>query len=193
MLALICRIGTSMSRRYSDVKRGAALNAQLTRYVAYLQSAATRPPKLNSRGDRDPSTPGSVNPFGFDLAAGEEALVQAPTPSFTKLNTVIGTAAEAGFSSPPIAGARKVTGFSPARIIYFENSTKTKTIATSAVTGAQYLKYAGTRYSMPFGRQTDTSNLYDAFDSIRRTIETTITSQQVQRISLQPEKFRSAG
>lgn len=191
MLGLIRHIGTSMSRRYSDIKRGAALNARLTRYVAYLQNAANRTPKLNSQGDRDLSTIGSVSPFGLDLATGQEALVQAPTPSFTKLNGVISTAPEAAFSSPPIAGARKIPGFSPARIIYFENATKTKAIATSAVTGGQYLKYAGTRYTMPFGRQTTTSNLYTAFDGIRRTIETTITGQQVQRISLTPEKFRS--
>ena len=180
-----------MSRRYSDIKRGARLNAELTRYVAYLENSATRVPNLNSRGDRDPSTNGSVAPYGFDLASGEEALVEAPTPSFAKLNTVIGTAADAAFSSPAAANARKINGFNPAKIVYFENTTKTKTVATSAVTGARYLKYAGTRYSMPFGRQSATSNLYDGFDAIRRTIQTSITNQQVQRISLTPEKFKA--
>ena len=180
-----------MARRYSDIKRGAALNANLTRYVAYLQNAANRVPKLNSRGDRDPSTSGSVEPYGLDLATGDAALVEAPTPSFAKLNGVVGSAADAAFASPGATGARKIPGFSPAKIIYFENATKTKTVATSEVTGARYLKYAGTRFSMPFGRQAPDSNMYDGFNAIRRQIQTTITNQQVQRISLTPEKFRS--
>ncbi len=181
-----------MARRYSDIINSARLRPALDRYVQYLEGAVTRPSRINTQGDRAAVNPVFIYPFGLDLATNQVITAFYSTTRDNVLvpfiNAVTGINVDTTLgSNTPV----ERPGFRAARVVWFRNATKTKTVGTSDVTGLQYLKYAGTRSSCPFGRDDATSpaDMFDAFSSVK----TALKAQQnlaVNRVSLTKESFK---
>jgi len=177
-----------MARRYSDVKRGAKLNTALNNYINYLQTAGTRPSRIGSQGPRDLSQLLYFAPFTITVDADEVVQGRCSTDSKAKLMAVVNTATGAAVADA--IGANALIGipkFKAARIVYFENSTRAVTVQSSDVTGLQYLKYAGERFSIPFGAQTATADQTDAFLASKAAILTANAAAAVKRVGLQRE------
>lgn len=178
-----------MAARYSNIRQGRQLNDALGNYITYLQTPRT--PKINSRGDRPPSQVVYVVPFGQDLATDEVTPVNSPTAGVGRLSGLINAAGTGGEVLTTL-GAKTpayVEGFNPARLVTFENATKTKTVATSDVTKLPYLKYTGERFTCAFGRKTATDDLEDVFQALYAAARAR-TGLQVNRISLVIERFK---
>jgi hypothetical protein len=178
--------------RYSDIRRGAELNRSLTNYINHLSN----PPERNVGGGtaRDANKPVYVVPFGTDIATDEVVEVAATQAHWAALSTYInqvGTGAEV-LEAPGANTVVTVGRIIPARIVWFRNATKTKTVARSAVTNNQYLKYAGDRNSLAFGRENPDDDMYDAYQAIRATIRAATAQLAVNRISLTPERIYQA-
>lgn len=175
--------------RYSDIRRAAQLKASLDRYTTYLSTPRT--PDLNSRGDRAVQVSAGVIPFSLDIA-GDMVATSAPQTGETRLKTAINAISGAKvFTGAEVTGdVDSLNAFKPARVTTFENATKTKTIATSDVTGARYLKYAGDRFSLPFGKDTKagTEKLVDVFDAIKAALKAR-QNLDVNRVSVVPERY----
>jgi len=175
--------------RYSDIRRGAQLQAALTAYTTYLTTART--PNLSTTNDRPVQIGAGVIPFGTDIA-GDMVSVNCPQTGATRLKTLIdGVDGAKVFTAAEVTGdIEDIIGFKPARITTFENATKTKTIETSEVTGQRYLKYAGERFSAPFGRETKagTDRMIPVFNALKAALLAR-TGLAVNRVSLSPEKF----
>jgi hypothetical protein len=174
--------------RFTDIRRGGELNRKLTRYTQYLQNPPA--PRLNSRGDRDPSRLVYLNPFSIDIGTTEILEATANTEGYTLLSTFInGTSTGAEVAATRGDNTVKDVGrFRAAKVTVFQNATKTKTTPNSRFTGEPYLKYAGTTYSCPFGRKTATDDIQDAYRSIRAALKAR-TGLLVNRVSLQPERL----
>ena len=176
--------------RYSDIRRGGQLNAELTRYISYLTTPRER--KVGQGKAREARVAVWVNPFGRDLATDTLALTYTTQADITALagrvNTS-GTGAEL-VTTLGSKGQISINGFSPARLIYFSNATKTKSVVTSGVTGRKYLKYTGARQSVPFGRKLATDDQQDAFEGIKAAIIAADSGKAVKRFSLSLERFK---
>lgn len=179
-----------MSRRYSRIRQGAVYNEALQRYVTYLTTAATRPRRLNSQGARGTTQTVYLTPFGFDIATDETVSAKVNPDHYTALSTYINGASTGASVSNAIGANTLVTerGFRPARIVWFSNATRSVAVATSDVTGIQYLKYNGDRQSCPFGRNTATDDEVDAFNGVKAAILQATASRAVNRVSLSREK-----
>jgi hypothetical protein len=181
-----------MAKRYSDILQSARLRPALDRYVDYLQGTVTRPSRINTQGDRQATNPVYVYPFGLDLATGQVITAYYSTARDNALVAIIN--AVTGINVDTTLGASTPVerrGFKAARVVWFRNATKTKTVGTSTVTGLQYLRYAGTRLSCPFGRD-DASSPADMFDGFN-AVKTSLKAQPnlaVNRVSLVKESFK---
>lgn len=179
-----------MSRRYSRIRQGAVYNAALQRYVQHLQESATRPRRLNSQGARGTTQTVYLNPFGFDIATDEIVSAKVNPDHYTALSGYI-NGAGTGASVSNTLGANTLVaekGFRPARVVWFSNATRAVTVATSDVTGIQYLRYSGDRQSCPFGRNTATDDQIDAFNGVKAAILQATASRAVNRVSLTRER-----
>lgn len=154
-----------MARRYSNIRQGAILNAALNRYVQYLTDI-DRVPNVGGGRERSPTVVLSLEPFGFDIAAGTGVRATTTQRSRQVMQAGIGTRAIA-----PAAGAtnQRIPGFKAAKAVLFLG-TGASTVATSQITGLRYLKYGGESYSHPFGRAAAGDAEYDAFSEIQTAL-----------------------
>lgn len=181
-----------MARRYSRIREAGQLNLALTNYIQYLTTPRTR--NIGTRGARPDSKAVYVVPFGFDIATDEVVRVQNSVPGYTALATRVNTAGT-GAEVVDVLGSKTVATvgqFTPSRVVFFRNATRSTTVARSEVTNLQYLKYNGDRDSCAFGRKTATDNEYDAFESIKSGILQANASLAVKRVSLSREKYSYA-
>lgn len=170
-----------MARRYSRILDAARLAQAVDNYVTYIQTAATRPRRIGQGAPRPVQVDLAIDPFTITTAATDLYLGRAGQPSRAFLGTEIGTAAvEVGGA----VVAKKVPGWSPAKITVGV-MTGTATVATSAVTGLQYLKYAGTTYSHPFGKKVATDSEFDVFQDIKAAL-----AGPNRRFSIKSEAYR---
>lgn len=181
-----------MARRYSDILESARLRPALDKYVQYLQGTATRPSRINTQGDRQAVNPVYIYPFALDLGVGEVIQAFYSTTRDGALTSIIN--AVTGIGVETTIGAKEVVerpGFRAARVVWFRNATKTKSVGTSDVTGLQYLKYAGTRSSCPFGRDDASSpaDMFDAFGEVKASLKGQ-ANLAVNRVSLVKESFK---
>jgi hypothetical protein len=175
--------------RYSDIRRGAQLNEALTNYVQYLTTPRT--PKTNTRGARPAQQQVFVLPYSIDLGTDQVVAVKSPTEGVNRLvpliNNTTDTQAEvltAKGSKTPVV----IQGFSPARLVTFENTTRSVTVATSDITKSKYLKYAGDRYQCAFGKKAANDDINDAFNILLAAAKAR-TGLEVNRVSMQPERI----
>lgn len=177
-----------MGRRYSDVKRGAQLNTALNNYINYLQTMGTRPSKIGQYGPRNLNTTAYIQPFTGTFTAGEVVTAKCTDDSYTTLATTINGSTFANVTNSIGADTLiNLPKFRAARIIMFLNATRSVTVQTSDVTGLQYLKYAGTRYSCPFGAAADTDDQMEAFLDIKAALLAANSAADVCRVSLSRE------
>lgn len=181
-----------MARRYSRIREAGQLNIALTNYINYLTTPRTQ--NIGSRGARPASKSAYVVPFGFDVATDEVVRVQNSVAGYTALATRINTTGTGAEVTDTLGSKTLATvgQFSPARIVWFRNATRSTTVARSEVTNLEYLKYNGDRSSCAMGRKTSTDNEYDAFESVKSVILAANTSLAVNRISLSREKYSYA-
>ena len=177
-----------MGRRFSDVKRGAKLKTALDNYITYLQTAGTRPSRIGTQGPRNLSVFLYVQPFTVTVAADEFLQAKATPESNTKLRTVVdGTSLAAVTATLGANTLITLPKFRASRITYFENSTRSVSVQSSDVTGLQYLKYAGERFSIPFGAQTATADQTDAFLQAKAAILAANAAAAIKRVGLNRE------
>jgi hypothetical protein len=142
--------------------------ATLERYIQNIRDSATEQPNLNSRGPRSRTRQVAVVPFSFDMPANTFALVTTTDRSWTAMSAALTNFADDTIGSLDV---QKVSGLTPAKILYFQAASRSVSIETSERTGLRYLKYAGNNYSAPFGRGTDgTQDQYDVFTEIRNEL-----------------------
>lgn len=179
-----------MARRYSRITSSARLRPALDKYLAYLAGTAERPSRVGTQGPRGNTKAVYVLPFGFDLPASTSIRSSVKPADYTLLSTFINGAGTGGEVVDTTSGdVEQRTGFTAARVVFFLNATRSITTPDSAVTGLKYLKYAGTRYSCPFGRKAVDSDMIDAFDAIKAAILNANTGAAVKRVSLSREKY----
>lgn len=177
-----------MGRRYSDIRRAAKLQTALDNYIQHLQTMGTRPSKIGQYGPRNLNTTAYVAPFTTTVAIGEVVAGKCTDDSYTTLSTAINGSSLAAVSDAIGADTLiNIPKFRAARVIMFLNATRSVTVETSDVTGLQYLKYAGTRYSCPFGATADTDDQMDAFLDIKAALLAANSAADVCRVSLQRE------
>lgn len=176
--------------RFSDIKRGAQLKTALDRYIEHIQTAGTRPRRIGQYGARNLTTYLYFKPFTIDVAADEVVVARCTPESDTKLRTIVDGVAAASVSSS--LGANSVVSlpkFRAARIVYFENGTRSVQVTSSQITGQEYLKYAGERFSLPFGAAADTDDMMDAFAQAKAAILEANSAAEVKRVSLTRERI----
>ena len=176
--------------RFSDIKRGGELKTKLDRYVQYLQTPPAR--RLNTQGDRDPSKPVYLVPFGLDIGATEVVTVNANTAGYALISPFI-TQTDGG-EITDARGSKTIKDigrFRAPKVKVFQNATKKKTTPNSRFTGTPYLKYAGQSYSCPFGRKTASDDIQDVYTDLRARLRAR-PGLEVNRVSLQVERFFSA-
>lgn len=177
-----------MSRRFSQIKRGAEYDTALTNYVDYIRNAATRPTKRlqgGTRGARRETIPAALRPFGMNMAADTYIAVRASQDSVTGIGSALtnrlftqGTQLEA---------ADKLSGFRPAKVTAFRGSGNAAYVQ-SKITKLYYLKYEGDSFSAPFGALSDTEEFETGASAVRAAIVTAFASADIKRISFTPEK-----
>lgn len=176
-----------MSRRYSRIREAGQLNLALTNYIQYLTQPRER--NVGTRGARPESRKVYVQPFGFDIPTDEIAEVNNSVDGYNALNAEINGAA--GAEVQPGRGSLAsalVGGFTPARVVWFRNATRSTSVVRSQVTNLQYLKYAGDRFSCAFGRKAAGDDEHDAFREIKTALVNPAFA--VNRVSLSREKYR---
>ncbi|MBE9137666.1 hypothetical protein IQ254_10640 [Nodosilinea sp. LEGE 07088] len=177
-----------MGNRYSDIKRAARLQTGLNNYINHLQTLGTRPSRIGTQGARNLDVTLYFQPFTASVATDEYVAGRCTTASDTKLRAIVNGADDAAVTNT--LGANTLINlpkFRGARVVYFENATRSVNVETSDVTGLQYLKYAGERFSIPFGAQTATADQQDAFLSAKAAILAANASAAVKRVSLSRE------
>lgn len=182
-----------MGRRYSDIKRATELQSALTNYTNYLTTPRVR--QLNTRGPRDTSKIVFLAPFTITVALDEVVQARVNPDHYTKIGAAINSAA--GAEVLEVIGSKTLVDlgrFTAARLVLFENSTRQVSVETSNVTGTQYLKYTGERFSCPFGAQAATDDLIDAYQEAKAAVLAagTTATADVKRVSLIREKAPSA-
>lgn len=178
-----------MGRRFSNIRRAAQLQAALTAYTTWLTEP--RQPRINSRGARPPSKAIYVTPFGFDLETDELARARNSVEGYTALASTINASGTGGKVVDTLGtnSIATVGRFSPARIVWFRNASRSVQEVRSEITNQDYLKYNGDRSSCAFGREQADDNMYDAFDAIKAALTAANSSLEVNRISLTREKY----
>lgn len=174
--------------RYSRIRQGAQLNQALENYKNYI--GTPRVPNLNSQGPRNLTKQVYVTPFKVDVATDEVAAAKMNPDHFTRLGARV-NGAGTGAQVDEAIGANNIVSlpkFSPARVVLFHNATRVVSVETSAVTGTRYLKYAGDRFSCPFGRNLENDDEGDAFLAIKAAIFAAETGDVI-RVSWTREKI----
>lgn len=169
--------------RFSRIRQGARLGQAQTRYIQWLQQSATRPQRIGQGTARGPQVTLYLEPFGKDMPTGVLAVGRASNEARTIMSAAVGTRAQV---SAPTNGGQKIPGFSPAKVILFVR-TGNGTVATSEITGLQYLKYTGNSHSHPYGRGTDTSLEYEEFNEIKAAL---LAGAPNRRVSYKAEAFK---
>lgn len=174
--------------RYSRIRQGAQLNQALQNYITHLSTP--RVPNLNSQGPRNLTKQVYVTPFKADVAADEVAAAKMNPDHFTRLGARV-NGAGTGAQVDEAIGANSIVslpGFRAARVVLFHNATRAVTVSTSEVTGTRYLRYAGDRFSCPFGRALENDDEGDAFLAIKAAIFAAETGDVI-RVSWTREKL----
>lgn len=179
---------TTMGRRYSRIVQSSRLRSAADRYIAYLQGQLDRPSRVGTQGPRTNTKVVYVTPFGFDIPT--DAIYQSSVSpdSYTFLQALInGNDGEVAENTTKTV--EPVKGFSAARIRVLISQNRTTTVQTSDITGLQYLKYGGNRYSCPFGRKAETDDQHDVFRDIKTAFFTANATAETKRCNLSREKF----
>lgn len=178
-----------MPRRYSDIKRAYQLKNALDGFVNHIQTSATRPRRINTRGALNLNKIVYVAPFTAHVDVDEVCAARTNDESWQAISpSILG-----GSSAADVVDALgtktlvSLPSFRAARIVFFTNATRSVTVETSEVTGLQYLKYAGNRYSCPFGANTDAIDQMEAFAEVKAHLLTTFANNDVKRVSLSRE------
>lgn len=174
--------------RDSRIKAAPRLAQAFTALQAY--ESTVRPIRVGTQGPREPRKSVYVTPFGFDILATQRARTTAAIDQYTLMAPIVngaGTGAEVAdvLGSNEIAPVR---GFRPAKVKWFRNATVVGVPQTSDRTGLPYLKYNGENYTCPFGRKTESDNMYDVFNAMKAEI-LQISGFQMSRVSLMRENF----
>lgn len=179
-----------MANRYSRITESARLRPALDRYVTYLSGAATRPSRVGTRGAAAERDEVAVLPFTFALTTGQKVIVTVAKESLTFLSSQINATADANVDTAPeaVTNPLYIPGFKAARVVFFHNTVRTVSTPTSDVTGLEYLKYNGDRYSCVFGAKTANNDERDAFLLIKRRLQQQHQTSKIKRVSLIPEK-----
>jgi hypothetical protein len=170
-----------MGRRFSRIKDASRLAGAVDNYISYITNAATRPRRVGQGPAREPQIDLAIEPFTISIPSGEGFLARAGTSARTLMDAGVGTAAV------PVSGsvdARKVSGWSPARIVMFVG-TGTSAVRTSAITQLPYLKQNGRSYSHPFGKSVATDTEMDKFAAIR-----SLLAGNNRRFSIKSETYK---
>lgn len=178
-----------MGRRYSDIKRANKLKAGLDAYITHLQTAATRPSKIGTRGPSNLTQTVYVEPFTVDYGVGTVASSRCTPTSYTTLEGSINASSIAAVTNA-LGGKTQLSipKFSAARVVLFRNNTRVVSTPRSEVTGLEYLKYSGTRFSCPFGGTADVDDMVSAFLDVKARLLQANAAAAVKRVSLVREK-----
>ncbi len=181
-----------MARRYSRIKQGAYYNTALQNYIEHLQTAATRPRQIGVREPLD-FRPVYVRPFGTNLGGATEVVEgRAQDGHITALKPLIdqaGTGCKV-YTVADLASNVVVPlgGFKPARVIWQNATARDTGVATSQVTGLQYLQYRNVaRRSCAFGRAAETDNIYSSFSTLKAVLKG--QPGAINRVSLSEENI----
>jgi hypothetical protein len=180
-----------MGNRYSDIRRAGKLQPALDRYIQYLQGTLSRPSRVGTQGARGATQTVYVYPFGFDLAASQILSARVDPDHLTVLQSFVNAPTGAGVSTSIGANSTaSISKFRAARVVLFRNQTRSVQVATSDITGLEYLKYNGDRYSCPFGRDdaASTADQYDVFQEIKSAL-LAVSGFEVNRVSLTRERL----
>ncbi len=180
-----------MSNRYSRVRRGAMYKEALDNYVQHLQTMGTRQPKLNTRGALGARKQVFLTPFDKDLPTDKVVEARMAADHWTVMGPFINDGSTNAELLEALGSKTVVSsvGFTPARVIYFRNTTRSVTVKKSEVTKMDYLSYNGDRYSAPFGRKAAGDDEADCAAAIRAKINTDNASFAIRRISFTPERW----
>lgn len=169
--------------RFSRIRQGARLGAAQTRYVQWLQASATRPQRIGQGTARGPQTTIYLEPFGRSMPTATLAAAKVSNEARTIMSTAIGLRA---VTTAPTGGGQRMPGFTPAKVVLFVR-TGNGTVATSEITGLQYLKYTGSSYSHAFGRGTSTALEFEEFNEIKDDL---LSGAPNRRVSYKAELFK---
>lgn len=175
--------------RFSDIKKGPLLNQYFQNYVNYWNTAATRTPGVNTRGDQPARDPLYVVPFEVETQTDEVIAVSAAATAIAAMQTLVnGVTGAEFFTASTGKTIISLAGWRPAAATWFRNAAKTKTTATSELTGSRYLRYAGERFTVPFGQQTATAKQITTFNAIKAALKAQ-SGFAVNRVSLREERI----
>jgi hypothetical protein len=179
-----------MANRYSRIRQARQLQEALTNYTTYLNTP--RQPRVNSRGAQGARINAYVTPFGYDLPPTQVVRVRNNSDDYTVLAPRVNTSGSGAKVNNTLGSNTVVTrgGFSPARVVWFRNTTRSVSVKISDVTRTEYLKYAGERSSCAFGRAAADDNMHDAFGAVQAAILAAPPVQAINRVTLTPEKIR---
>ena len=175
--------------RYSDIRRGGELKYALDNWITHMTDYESRDSGIGQGQERGEQSTVYVVPFMKDLTLDQVVEVSVTATHLSALRSYIASAdgaevIEAIGTKTPIV----IKGFRPARVTWFRNATKVKSVQTSKVTKLKYLKYEGDRSACPFGRQTDSDDQQDAYNAVRAQLKAE-AGLAVNRISLVRERF----
>lgn len=180
-----------MGGRFSDIRRAGRLRPALDRYIQHLSGAATRPSRIGTQGPRGATQQVYIYPFGFDLAANQVLGARVDPAHLAVLQSFVNAPTGAGVETALGANdVSPISKFRAARVVLFRNQTRSVQVATSDITGLEYLKYNGDRYSCPFGRDDAASaaDMHDVFQEIKGAL-LAVTGFEINRVSLTREKL----
>lgn len=170
--------------RFSRIRQGARLGQAQSRYIQWLQESATRPQRIGQGTARGPQTTIYLEPFGKSMPTGTLAISRVSNEARTIMSAAIGPRVQ---TTAPTQGGVKIPGFSPAKVILFVR-TGNGVLATSEITGLQYMKYAGNSYSHAFGTSAATVSLeYEEFCEVRDEL---LAGAPNRRVSYKAELFK---
>lgn len=177
-----------MSRRYSQIKRGAEYDTALNNYVDYLRNAATRQTKRlrgGARGQTRQTVAAALRPFGMELDTGTFAATRVSQDSLTGLtNALVNRLFTQGTQ---LANAERLSGFRPAKVTAFRG-TGQATYVQSKITKLYYLKYQGDTFGAPFGATSDAEEEVVGSRAVKAAVLTAFAGADNKRISISPEK-----
>lgn len=184
------QIAPIMSRRYSRISASARLRPALDKYIQHLSGTVTRPSRINTRGAIGARQDVALLPFTFTVTAGQKVIVPTNAADLTALQGTINASSRAEIDTAvsAVTSPLRIPGFRAARVVSFINPARSVSVATSDITGLQYLKYSGTRRSVVFGAQAANDDERDAFLDIKARLIVANASAVVKRFSLVPEK-----
>ncbi len=172
-----------MGKPYSRITQAARYQAELNAYIEFITGKANRQPNIGKGKKRQPSTTLYVLPFAFPATSNVYLQQSAATPTWTEFEGEIG--GHAVTAVPANTTAVKIRNAKAARVVVVTGRTAEGTVKQSHITGASYLKYGGTRQSVPFGRAGATDTLETVFEAIKSVIA---PAGSANKVYLQPEK-----